>query len=263
MTMTVGKRRVSHRLIYRTLPQTADQVAGLPQHVLKFEMELSGHSSTSTQATQDIENTPKLNDIMLPSDESNSRADPVTFQGGAPQSGSLPALNNGWDSSCQVGRQTYINLMLPDRPMDVQLCIFDWGGITLTQQPQVLREYAEKFHYFSANKTRLSQPDPPSTFSYEGRAYYLHDNLSLRQSNNPNLLSTISSDCSAGNMVEVCSESIVDLQSTQKTELCQVRFDGTTEGPSWRRFLAVCDQLSVVTVQSRSKKDPQTLYLEK
>jgi hypothetical protein len=115
MTMTVGKRRVSHRLIYRTLPQTADQVAGLPQHVLKFEMELSGHSSTSTQATQDIENTPKLNDIMLPSDESNSRADPVTFQGGAPQSGSLPALNNGWDSSCQVGRQTYINLMLPDR----------------------------------------------------------------------------------------------------------------------------------------------------
>lgn len=114
MTVTVGKRRALHRLIYRTLPQIADEVAQLPQHVLKFEMELSGHPSTSTQATHDVENTPKLNDT-LSSDESNSSADPVSSQG-VSQLGGLPeALNNRRDSSCQVGRETYVNLMLPDR----------------------------------------------------------------------------------------------------------------------------------------------------
>lgn len=115
MTVAVGKRRALHRLIYRTLPQIADGVAKLPQHVLKFEMELSGYSSTSTQATQGIENAPKLND-MLSSDKSTSSADPGSSQGGVSHSGGIPeALNNGWDSSCQVGSETYVNLMLPDR----------------------------------------------------------------------------------------------------------------------------------------------------
>lgn len=39
--------------------------------------------------------------------------------------------------------------------MDVQLCIFDLDGIPLTQQPQVLREYAEKFHYLYVNPPSL------------------------------------------------------------------------------------------------------------
>ncbi|KAF8560451.1 hypothetical protein OG21DRAFT_75081 [Imleria badia] len=153
--------------------------------------------------------------------------------------------------------------MLPDRPMDLQLCIFDWNGVTLIQQPQVLREYAEKFRYFMSDKARLSQPDPPSTFSYEGRAYYLQDSLSLRQSNNPNLFSTVSNDYNADNLAEVCRESVVNLLSTQKMELCQVKFDGATNGASWRSFLAACDQLSIVSLQSRSKDKPQPVYLEK
>ena len=114
MTVTVGKQRALHRLVYRTLPQIAGQISKLPQHVLKFEMELSGPLSASTQATQGIENALRLEDILSSSDESNSSADPVSSQG-VSQSGSPEALNNVWDSSCNVGRETYINLMLPDR----------------------------------------------------------------------------------------------------------------------------------------------------
>ncbi|KAH0838390.1 major facilitator superfamily domain-containing protein [Lanmaoa asiatica] len=264
MTVTVGKRRVLHRLIYRTLPQIADQISKLPQHVLKFEMELAGLSSTSARAAQDLENAPKFKDTPS-SEESNPSADPLSSQGSVSQPGSLPeALNNGWDSSCQVGRETYINLMLPDRPMDLQLCIFDGDGITLMQYPSVLRQYADKLRDFLTTKAQLLQPDPPSTFNYEGKVYYLHDNLSLRQSNNPILTSTVSSDCHADNLVKVCSESILDLQSTQKIELCQVKYDGIIDqGPSWKRFLQACDQLSVVSLDSRGKKDkPQMAYLE-
>ncbi|KAG8219894.1 hypothetical protein J3R82DRAFT_888 [Butyriboletus roseoflavus] len=264
MTVTVGKRGVIHRLIYRTLPQIAGQISTVPQHVLRFEMELSGPPSTSTRATQDLENSPKLKN-MQSSDKSNPSVDPLSSQGNVSQLDSLPeTLNCMWDSRCQVGRETYVNLMLPDRPMDVQLCVFDWDGITLMQQPQALREYADKLRCFLTNKAQLPQPDPPSTFRYEGRAYYLHDSLSLRQSNNPNLLSTIPSDCRADNLVEVCSESIVDLQSTQKMELCQVKFDATIEGQSWKYFLAACDQLSVASLESRNEKDkPEPAYLDK
>ncbi|KAF8140133.1 hypothetical protein EV363DRAFT_1151759 [Boletus edulis] len=207
MTVALGKRRALHRLVYRTLPQIAGHVSKQPQHVLKFEMELFGPLSASTPATNaaDLDN-------MLPSDESNSSTGPISSQGSVSRSGSLSeTLNNGWDSSCQVGRETYVNLMLPDRPMDMQLCIFDWDDVSSTQQPQVLRDYAEKFRYFLTNMTDLSQPGPPSTFSHGGRTYYLHDSLSLKRSN-----------CNADNSVEICSESIVDIQSAQKIELCQV-----------------------------------------
>jgi len=262
MTVTVRKRRALRRLIYKTLPQVAGQASKLPQLVLKFEVELLDLLSASTEATQDLQKFPTHEDMLL-SDESDSSADHASSQG-VSQSGTLPeALKNGWDTSCQAGRETLVNVMFPDRPMDMQLCIFDWDGVALMQQPQVLREYAEKFCHSSTNKASLSQPDPPSTISYEGRAYYLCDSLSLRQSTNPNLLSTISSDCNTDNLGEVSLESIIDPQSTQKTELCQVKFNGTTDGPGWRRFLTACDQLSVVSLQSRGNDKPQAVYLEK
>lgn len=116
MTATVGKRRALHRLIYKTLPQIAGQVSKLPQHVLKFEMELFGPLSPSTRATQeDLGNAPKIEN-MLSSAELNSSSDLPSSHESVSQSGSLSeALTNGWDSNYQVGRETYVNLMLPDR----------------------------------------------------------------------------------------------------------------------------------------------------
>ena len=127
-------------------------------------------------------------------------------------------------------------------PMDMQLCTFDWDGITLVQQPQVLREYIDSLCDLFVNfplsmlrasvlmsfrsltdKARLPQPQPPSMFNYEGREYYLHSSLNLRRSDNPNLLSTPSDRYMDGS-VEITSESIVDLQSSQRIELCQVSF---------------------------------------
>lgn len=115
MITTVGKRRVIHRLIYRTLPQIAGQISNLPQQVLRFEMELSGPSSTGIRATQGLENASKLEDV-LSSDKSNPSADPFSPEGNVSQPGRLPeTLNSMWHSRCQVGRETYVNLMLPDR----------------------------------------------------------------------------------------------------------------------------------------------------
>jgi hypothetical protein len=118
--------------------------------------------------------------------------------------------------------------------MDLQLSIFDYED-TVLSQPLALREYAEKLrnswnhhdaeYHDSApagGEIQLSQPDPPSAFNHGGQEYYLHDSWSLRQSDDPIVASTISSEGCAEDSVKVYSESIVDLESTQKIELCQV-----------------------------------------
>lgn len=114
MTVTVRKRRALRRLIYKTLPQVAGQASKLPQLVLKFEVELLDLLSASTEATQDLQKFPTHEDMLL-SDESDSSADHASSQG-VSQSGTLPeALKNGWDTSCQAGRETLVNVMFPDR----------------------------------------------------------------------------------------------------------------------------------------------------
>jgi len=85
----------------------------------------------------------------------------------------------------------------------------------------------------------------------------------LKRSNNSNFLSTISSNYNADNSVEISSENIVDIQSAQKIELCQVKIGGTTDGPNLRHFLAACDQLSAASLPSQSKDKPRTVDLGK
>lgn len=115
MTITDGKRRHLHRLIYRTLPQVTGQIpkSPQPQHALKFEMELPAPLFTELQATQALENTLKLKEMSL-SDELHSSVDSVSSQGGVSHSGT-EAVNQGWGFNCQVGKEIYVNLMLPDR----------------------------------------------------------------------------------------------------------------------------------------------------
>ncbi|KIK99035.1 hypothetical protein PAXRUDRAFT_823202 [Paxillus rubicundulus Ve08.2h10] len=278
MLATPGKRRVLHRLVYRTLPQLAGDVSQLPQQALKFEVELAG-ALVHAQAPQCLEDTRNHEDSSSSDEVIIDRYSPSSEKGG-PQPG-IPrdkAVHSASSSRCHIGKETFINLMMPDRPMDLQLSIFDYEDIVLSQ-PLVLREYAEKLrnshrlplrcgpeYHNSAtpsSEARLSQPDPPSAFNHEGREYYLHDSWSLRQSDDPIAASTISGNGCAEDSVKVYSESVVDLESTQKIELCQVKFDGTAEDLHWKHFLATCDQLSAVPLQPRSKKDEtQADFLE-
>ncbi|KAF9229399.1 hypothetical protein BS17DRAFT_20284 [Gyrodon lividus] len=259
MLATPGRRRILHRLVYRSLPQLAGDVSQLPQQALKFEVEFSGAISMRTQAPESLEG-PQNHEDPLSSDELMPDADLLSSEEGISEPGSPHSLavNTVSNPCCQIGRETFLNLMMPDRPMDLQLSIFDYEGIALSQQPLALVEYAKELRNFATpgNEVQSSQPDPPSVFSHEGREYYLHDSWSLRQGNDPIAISTIPGDGGAENSVKVYSESVVDLESSQKIELCQVKFDGTTEDSQWKHhFLAACDQLSAAPLQPRSKKD--------
>lgn len=115
MTVSDDEQRVLHRLIYRALPQMGCQVSKLSQHVLKFEMELSRPPSASTEVTHCPEIFPTLQDLVS-SDEPNSGTETRSSQANVSQPDSLPKQwNNGRGPICRVGRETHVNLMLPDR----------------------------------------------------------------------------------------------------------------------------------------------------
>ena len=65
-------------------------------------------------------------------------------------------------------------------------------------------------------------PLPPNTFMYNGEAYVLHKSVSIRQSTEA--LPERTADCGSPEAsVRVVSESILDMESQQKSSVCEVR----------------------------------------
>lgn len=66
-------------------------------------------------------------------------------------------------------------------------------------------------------------PIPPNTVMHNGETYVLHKSSSIRQSDE--VISGLAVDLSnsAGASPQVISESILDLESQQKSTVCQVR----------------------------------------
>ncbi|KIJ57886.1 hypothetical protein HYDPIDRAFT_34700 [Hydnomerulius pinastri MD-312] len=259
------KRRVLHRLIYRTLPQLAGEDSQLPQRVLKFEMEFLGGPSKESKAQASSVASQSSEDALFadqPSFGEDYMSEEMSPEPASPRNQISHTVS---EPRCQIGKETFLNLMMPDRPMDLQLSIFDHEDAHEALQPAALREYTNKLRDFatSGSEAQSPQPDPPSTFNHDGREYYLHDSLTLRQSDDPLTILTVSDGDSSEVSVQVCNESIVDLESSQKMETCQVKFDGTSNNSEWKHFLSACDQLSAVSLQPQSKKDEVHVdYLE-
>ncbi|KAF9240874.1 hypothetical protein BU15DRAFT_73727 [Melanogaster broomeanus] len=244
MQASPGKRITLHRLVYRTLPQLAGDLSPLPQEILKFEVEFSDSSTVQAQSPASLggtltsEDPPSAGEPIFDADffsYEREISEPVN-----PHSEVNMIVSN---PCCQVGKETLLNLMMPDRPMDLQFSIFDYTESTVAGHPIVLREYVEKLCDFASSGSKIC--------------------WNLRQSNDLITISTSSGEGRVEDSVKVYSESIVDFESNQKMELCKVKFDGTAEDPKWKHFLAACDQLSAVPLQSRSKnEETQADYLE-
>lgn len=67
-------------------------------------------------------------------------------------------------------------------------------------------------------------PIPPNTFMYNGEAYFLHKSASIRQSDEPIPGLTVD-DSIPGASARVVNESILDLESQQKSSVCEVRVE--------------------------------------
>jgi hypothetical protein len=68
------------------------------------------------------------------------------------------------------------------------------------------------------------QPQPPATFNFHGRTYFLQTSLSVRQAIETTQLSMgACEDLEQSVSAKAITESLLDLESNQKSTSCQVR----------------------------------------
>ncbi|KAH7911939.1 hypothetical protein BJ138DRAFT_1062086 [Hygrophoropsis aurantiaca] len=251
------KQAVHHRLIYKTLSSTmnSDDSTPNPEALLKFEIEVS--PSTTTIKSKPVPNDVFYETAMNPLDAfkySLTGCQPPTSEGLSEQRSSgdklippeVPLASA--KSKCLEGTQSTLDLLMPDRPMDIQFSVFDYTELPKVHQPVELQHYATQLSEFLiATERVLTQPQPPITLHHQGKSYLLHSSLSVRKSAETISLGNPSgdeADCHNHENAEVVTESILDLESNQKSTICQVICDAHTNEDSWKRFLMSCDHLS-------------------
>ncbi|EPT03978.1 hypothetical protein FOMPIDRAFT_139591 [Fomitopsis schrenkii] len=219
--------KVIHRVVYRAvLPLPSDGQHHVPVHkFLSFETVLV-----------------------------QPRADAGSFDDQQPvgdlaEDAAIPALYT--DPECYLGYESEVDVMLPDRPVDIQFSGQSLTLITPGEEPPELQTYTTELRTFLTDESADGkQPDPPLRFSFAGDTWVMLSSTSVRRSVETLVLrvGTLSAGENTRPM-EVISESILDLESNQKTVHCELVCDDPTSTGSWGRFLADCDALTSVAYQ--------------
>ncbi|KAF9044816.1 hypothetical protein BDZ89DRAFT_1058911 [Hymenopellis radicata] len=134
---------------------------------------------------------------------------------------------------CLIGEESTIDLMLPERPMDIQISASKTSSLQQEQWPPELTSYVSELEKYIRDETgEQSQPETtPLNFTHNGDLYILNSSASVRQ-----LLSETDPDS--------VTESLLDLENNRKTSECKVTCDDPSSDAKWNKFVETCDQLS-------------------
>ncbi|KAH8998916.1 hypothetical protein EDB86DRAFT_2802958 [Lactarius hatsudake] len=197
-----SQQRVLHRLIYRCSPV--------------FEQD-SRHSSTT-----------KFIRIEVPLIDHKHVQHPV----------GLPDRSIFTNAMFWGGTSANVDLLMPDRYMDLRFNVSDISPLPSTQQPGELMNYLDGLQKFlTCSDPDVMQPVPPLVVSHDDHEYVLATNASVRQSAE-SLSSVPSKD------ITVTSESMLDLESGYSTAVCMVSSDNLDSPQTWDAFLDKCDRLT-------------------
>ncbi|KAH9082134.1 hypothetical protein EDB83DRAFT_2592049 [Lactarius deliciosus] len=136
------------------------------------------------------------------------------------------------------GTSANVDLLMPDRYMDLRFNVSDISPLPSTQQPDELMNYLDGLQKFlTCSDPDVTQPVPPLVVSHDDHEYVLATNASVRQSAE-SLSSVPSKD------IAVTSESMLDLESGYNTAVCTVSSDNLDSPQTWDAFLDKCDRLT-------------------
>jgi len=235
-----SQERILHRLTYHALPKPGTQPASVksdgvhPQmtKVLSFEAMLAQPRKLNADA-----------DLFDAKDKDEERSS----DDAGPD---IPLLDSASGARCWKSTEALVDLMMPARPMDMRLSALQTSLVPPGSEPEELQMYLENLRAFLTHKEGTSmQPDPPLMLNHGGESYILHTSASVRQSAEYIKVEK-PSDAEATGMpsfVKAVSESILDLESHQKTTHCEIVCDDFQSEDSWKHFLSDCDKLSSMT----------------
>ncbi|RDB28766.1 hypothetical protein Hypma_015422 [Hypsizygus marmoreus] len=230
LNLPPAQQRLIHRLVYQSFPMDGEESlfggATSPTKILKFELGLEmpeskppaqDYNSSGGEAVPDHEEEGSANSSKAPATPSNE-------------------LGVALQPTCSVGSLRKLDLMMPDRPMDIRFTVLNSSLLLQDSWPEDLRSYFHELTNFLTFAAQGQQPETPLTFVYQGIKYGLQSSSTVRQ----NLEPLPSNDAS----VHTASESILDLESNQRSRECQVTCENIQSDDSWIAFLTQCNLLS-------------------
>ncbi|KAI0639727.1 hypothetical protein C8Q77DRAFT_1082595 [Trametes polyzona] len=268
-----ARQSVKHRLVYHALPEKADTKAGstpppsLPirrRKVLALEATLTTPQSKSPELPSPLELLPEHDlDEGLSLADLEEEAQPPSAQTSSPEEGQQPSVPilDGTGVHCWTGVEADLNLMIPDRPMDLQFTVRSSTVLPEARQPAELREYVAQLRAFlQGTEDAEGHPKPPLLIEFEGVRYILHSNSSVRQSEEvvtdygrPHAHQTEANETETTRAV---CESTLDLETNQKSMHCEVLCENVSSEDDWKRFLRDCDRLSVMLEEPKKVTSP-------
>ncbi|KAI0331950.1 hypothetical protein GY45DRAFT_1299916 [Cubamyces sp. BRFM 1775] len=262
LSLQPDRQSVKHRLVYHALPagthKSSTEPTSLPslpiqwKKVISLELTLTDLRADECKQParthlpeRDLEEGLTLEDLeeeALPLSSSSEES-------------SIPILKAS-GARCWAGAEADLNLLIPDRPMDLQFTVRNAATLSETQQPPELQEYVAKLRaYLQGSEGTPDQPRPPLLLEYAGERYILHSNSSIKQSEEK------LSDTGRPSLREIqydrveltraVCESVLDLETSQKSMHCEVFCDNIASEDAWKRFLRDCDRLSAMQDASR------------
>lgn len=211
-----SQQRVHHHLVYRCIP-------ALEQH------------KRDTSATHFIR-------LEVPLIDLKQAQLPVGVSGG-----NVLANTSFWS-----GSSINLDILMPDRLMDLRFTISDMNPLTFDRLPGEILNYLNDLENFlTSSDLEVAQPAPPLHISYDNHKYVLVTNASVRQS-----MESSSYDPSSG--IAVTSESTLDLERGHQSAVCvsKVSSDNLDSPQEWDAFLQSCDQMTARTGPRYSKHLP-------
>ncbi|GJE85757.1 mitochondrial inner-membrane-bound regulator, SLS-like protein [Phanerochaete sordida] len=152
---------------------------------------------------------------------------------------------------CEQGTESQLNLMMPDRTMDIRMSGLETELLPEESLPGELKQYIDDLREFL--RVNGTQPDPPLTLMVDGDTYILYTSATVRQSIEQLMRYEDSSSTPFG----VISESRLDLESGQRTTACEINCEDPKSELSWHDFLVGCDSLT-----SSNYRAPSPVYPE-
>ncbi|KAG5734188.1 hypothetical protein E4T56_gene1247 [Termitomyces sp. T112] len=228
-----AQQHMIHRLVYRSLSTTKDCSSDSAEESIKFELVLD---NTNFAAPQKAEGGNDHSNHMK--DPSMRSIDPLEDVALAP--------------TCWAESSRRLDLMLPDRPMDIRFSALKNHIIARQHWPTGLENYYKDFKSFLTTSDQATgQPEIPSTLRKDGIDYQLSLASSVRQTLDPDLGVSLSREPS----LRLVVESTLDLENNERSRLCQVTCDDITSDISWAAFIRHCS--AFIASPSSKQKSPR------
>ncbi|KIK71110.1 hypothetical protein GYMLUDRAFT_315720 [Collybiopsis luxurians FD-317 M1] len=189
-------------------------------------------------------------ETVLPSEKMNQDSvSESSFTGALFENSSiLSGLDSPLDPVCRIGHSSTVDLMLPDRPMDIHFSIFDSSILPGKLWPSSLQQYLKDLSlFFFDAPSNVSRPNAPITMHLDGMVYRLRSSVSVRQAESEICAPHVE------NTVTVITENVLDLEVDDKSTVCKIICAEPFTEDSWRGFLKRCDFLSGMRVATPKK----------